>query len=229
MQPVPMADKDLLEMLDVPPKLRESVAGPLKSIKELFPLEQLVRPAKKQQLFDKMQLISSTAGVSSGQAQAVVDNEANDASMNLVEVGTVTPAEDFAELFRRGEKFTTLCQQIQRVISDLVLQSIVCPTKKVSMALMIYREEAKVIGAFRYNEWIVEFKKMLMTRQKVAVWDDIVVREGYGLITADESETSTVTALEGKEFYTLGLSGAGAATSLMEDDDEDIDDLIGNM
>lgn len=224
-----MADKDLLEMLDVPPKLRQSAADPLNKIKQLFPLEQLVRPPKKQQLFDKMQLISSTAGASSGQAQGVVDDAAIDASMNLVEVGTVTPAEDFAELFRRGEKFTTLCQQIQRVISDLVLKSMVCPTEKVSMALMIYREESKVIGAFRYNEWVVEFKKLLLNRQKVAVWEDIVVREGYGLITADESETSTVTPQEAKEFYTLGVGGGGAATSLMDNDDEDIDDLIGNM
>lgn len=232
-QPIPVVDSDLNEHLEVPAKLVANAAPAVASLKALFPLERVVKPSKEQ-FFDRIKKITTSANVSDPEAtnNAAPDDD-DDGPLaeesRLVEVGTMTPAEDFGELLRRGEKFSTLCAQIQAVIADLVLKSVRVQTQKVAMAIMVYREEARLIGAWRYNEWIAEFKRLLVARHKLGVWQDIVVGERLGLITADDSETSTVSQREAQEFY--GLAGVSGKAGAEEDDgdDDNIDDLIGNM
>lgn len=238
MLPVPKPDQDLLELVEMPPaKLRERSAANVAKLRELFPLERVAPLTGNQKLFNKIQQINAAAddnlptssgggGDTAGTNQQR-SSEEHGSSHVLLEVGSVTPAEDFAELLHRGEKFSVLCQQIQNVIGDLILKSIECPVTKVSMALLVYREEAKIIGAFRYNEWIVGFKTMLFDRRKSSVWDEIFVREQYGLITASESETSTVTPEEAKQFYEMPAADPNGGR--IDGDDEDIDDILGDM
>lgn len=232
LQPVPIVDKDLLEMLDAPKALKEAAAPHLANIKKLFPLEK-VSKAAIDQLYHKLKTIPSTGTTANGDCSVnnskgpVAPIDAKDES-NLVEVGTVTPAEDFAELLRRGEKFATLCLQIQNVIGDLVFKTVVVQMEKCAMAIMMYREEARVLGAFRYNEWILEFKQMLLTRKKLNVWENIIVKERFGLISAEESETSTVSEAEVAEFY-ANIGDASASITHIIPDDDDVDELFGNM
>lgn len=229
-QPIPIVDSDLNEHLQVPPKLAASAAPVLATLKTIFPLERVVKPSKEQ-FFDRVKKITSSVNVEDHPDQSAsgltTDAQATDES-RLVEVGTMTPAEDFGELLRRGEKFSVLCAQMQTVIADLVLKSVRVQTQKVAMAIMVYREEARLIGAWRYNEWITEFKRLLLARHKLSVWQDIVVKERLGLITADDSESSTVSQQEAQEFY--GLPGVREKLADgNEEEDDDIDDLIGNM
>lgn len=228
MLPVPKPDQDLLELVEMPPaKLRERSIAYVARLRELFPLERVTPITGNQKFFNKIQQITSTGFDESKTTPETTQQRSIDGSHILLEVGSVTPAEDFAELLHRGEKFSVLCQQIQLVIAGLILKSIACPVEKVSMALLVYREEAKIIGAFRYNEWILEFKQMLKDRRKSSIWDEIFVREKYGLITASESETSTVTADEAKQFYLMSV--ADCIDDRTDGDDEDIDDILEDM
>lgn len=231
-QAIPMVESDLNTHLEVPAKLRASAAPAVAQLKTLFALERIVKPSKEQ-FFDKVKNITSSIKPEDGDNPHPSSLTTPDApgieESRLVEVGTMTPAEDFGELLRRGEKFSTLCAQIQAVIADLVLKSVRVPTQKVAMAIMVYREEARLIGAWRYNEWITEFKRLLLARHKLHVWQEVVVKERLGLITTDDSETSTVSKQEAQDFY--GVPGVGGQLIGNDDDggDDDIDDLIGNM
>ena len=95
---------------------------------------------------------------------------------------------------------------------------------------MMYREEAKLFGAFRYNDWIKEFKGMLLARNKIDFWENIVVKGEFGLITNKECDLCTVTEDEAEEFYKNNISSKimlPAGDRL--DDEDDIDDLLGDM
>lgn len=146
----------------------------------------------------------------------------------LVEVGTVTPAQDFVDLLGRGERFSTISQQMQNVIIDLVFQSIVLPMDIVTEAILQYRSEAKQQSPFRYNEWIGEFKKMLLEKKKAPFWHDVIVKEKFGLITSEETAQSTVSQSEADDFYVIMESTIETPVLALEAED-DIDFLLDNM
>jgi ATP-dependent DNA helicase 2 subunit 2 len=129
-------------------------------------------------------------------------------------------------LLRNGERFATLCTQIQNIISDLVFKQISIQMEKVAKALLIYREEAKLLGPYIYNSWIEQFKTSLLNRKKHEFWEEVIVKEGLGLISANENDMSTVTEQEVEDFYKLNLNKAVATT---EADNIDVDDLFANM
>ena len=86
---------------------------------------------------------------------------------HIYEIGTVKPAEDFIKLLEFGEAFNLLAAQIQTVINNLVLKSIVAMDKKVLQALLAYCETAEQKAPIRYNKWIAEFKELLKEREKL--------------------------------------------------------------
>lgn len=145
----------------------------------------------------------------------------------LIEVGTVKPDEDFMYLLLKGEKFTTVSTQMENVLHNLVFKAMLLQTEKIARSIMMYREQAILHGAYRYNEWVTEFKKILLERQKPDVWENIIVQQRFGLISAKECEMSTVTDEEIEEFYKSECSVATSAADVMMDDD--LDDLLANM
>lgn len=184
-------DKDLMDMLHPPLTVQERAKPHIEKVKELFELE-VVKKTTKNALYEKLQ---------SRGLHVANDADALDADATIVTaIGTTTPAEDFAELMNRGERFLTLVDAMQEVIGQIVFQSVELPEEKISKALLIYREFAKDKGPFRYNEWIEQFKAQLLDRGKMDAWQ-IILNERYGLITATESEISTVTDDEAKQFY----------------------------
>lgn len=215
--PVLAVDKDLMDMLYPPRHLQEQAKPYIEKAKELFQLE-VVKRSTKNVLFEKWQNI--------GLENAASMDGGNDSTVNIIEVGTATPAEDFAELLNRGERFPTLAAQIQKVITNIAFQSVEIPEEKISKALLIYREFAKTKGPFRYNEWIEDFKSQLLDRGKVDVWQKIIVPEHYGLITATESEISTVTDKEAAEFYQVADDNNAVVAGA---NDDNIDDLFDDM
>uniref|UniRef100_A0A1Q3EZ12 Putative dna-binding subunit of a dna-dependent protein kinase ku80 autoantigen n=1 Tax=Culex tarsalis TaxID=7177 RepID=A0A1Q3EZ12_CULTA len=229
--PLPAMDEELRQLVDVPPKIRERSKDVLEDIKTLFPLKEVKVNARLKWLQKTAKINVQSDGEVAGSSSQPNDGTAEetlDDHRTVVEVGTVTPAEDFALLLKRGEKFATVCTQIQNVISDLVFKSMTVQTEKVAMAIMIYREEAKLLGPYRYNEWIGEFKKSLLSRNKQEFWEQIVVQERFGLIGTVESEMSTITANEVEEFYNIGVtSKVGNAED--NADYVDADDLFANM
>ncbi|KAJ6645641.1 X-ray repair cross-complementing protein 5 [Pseudolycoriella hygida] len=219
--PVPLPDKDLMDLLDIPPKIKENSAEHVAKIKELFPLETIVKPTKKM-LFQKLQHSATAVTLDDVESAAVVDQEST-----LIEVGTVTPDEDFMHLLLKGEKFATICNQMQNVLYNLVFKAVQLQTEKIARSVMMYREQAILLGAYRYNEWVVEFKKILLERNKVDVWENIFVQERFGLISAKECEMSTISDEEVEAFYKNEVAGTRSGADDMQDDD--LDDLLANM
>lgn len=222
-QPIPLPDQDLMDLLDIPEKIKQNSSSHIAKVKELFPLETIVKPTKKL-LYQKLQHNDPSANANPDDIEPMVTD---DQQSTLIEVGTVTPAEDFMHLLLKGEKFTTVCNQMQNVLHSLVFKTIQLQQEKVGRAIMMFREQAILMGAYRYNEWVVEFKKMLLDRNKVDVWENIFVKEKFGLISATECEMSTVTEEEVNEFYKNEFTGTrGSADNMMDDD---LDDLLANM
>ncbi|XP_055639122.1 X-ray repair cross-complementing protein 5 [Toxorhynchites rutilus septentrionalis] len=227
--PLPAMDEELKELVDVPTKLKERSKLHMEQVKQLFSLKEVKVNSRIQWLRKSAQIGLQTDATSAGSSQQNELDAADELDDHriIVEVGTVTPAEDFALLLKRGEKFATVCTQLQRVISDLVFKSMTIQYEKIAMSIMMYREEAKLLGPYRYNEWIVEFKKSLFGRNKHEFWEQIIVKERFGLIEANESDMSTVTADEGREFYSI--SSANKTVSEDNVDYIDADDLFANM
>ncbi|XP_053692028.1 X-ray repair cross-complementing protein 5-like [Sabethes cyaneus] len=228
--PLPTMDQELKSLVDVPPKIRERSKEILEEVRNLFPLKEKkinVR-TKWLQRASKINIQSDAIASSSSQQNQITDEEELDDQRILVEVGTVSPAEDFALLLKRGEKFATVCVQIQNVITDLVFKSMTIPHEKVAMAIMMYREEAKLLGPYRYNDWIGEFKKSLLARNKQEFWEQVVVKERFGLISSEESEMSTVSAEEVEKFYSAAVTSR-VGTEENNADYVDADDLFANM
>lgn len=186
-EPVLKVDDEIMSLVR-PPKRDTNID----ELKTLFPLE----PAK---LTAKEAFLQNILKVEKQEDDS--DNPAKRPKYQDVhEIGTVKPAEDFVKLLEFGEAFSLLAEQIQTVINNLVLKSIVAMDEKVLQALLAYRETAKQKAPFRYNEWIAQFKEVLKEREKIQLWQSII-NENLGLITANESEMSTVSDEEAQRFF----------------------------
>ncbi len=223
MQPIPLPDQDLVDLLDIPAKIKQNSVEHIAKVKELFPLEPIYKPTKKL-LFQKLQQKATHSAAPDDLQPTTISDEQQS---TLIEVGTVTPDEDFMHLLLKGEKFATVCTQMQNVLHNLVFKAMDLQTEKVGRAIMMFREQAILMGAYRYNEWVTEFKKILLERNKIEVWETIFVNERFGLISAKECEMSTVTDAEVEEFY---KSQSTTARNNVDDImDDDLDDLLANM
>lgn len=219
-EPLIAPGDDLMAMLNIPQTIQAAIKPHVNKAKDLFKLEAIERDtvSRKYIAFNK---IKSLTNDSQNAATVPIGSHENDET--LVEVGTVTPAEDFDELLRRGEPVATVTGQIQRVIQSLVFQSVMLAEEKVLQALIMYRERAKMLATSRYNEWIVDFKKMLLQRRKMDVWEKIIVGEKMGLITNTESESSTITDEDAERFYRDAEQGAAEPIEQLANDDDDND------
>lgn len=225
-EPLIAPDKDLLAMLNVPKSVAAQAKPHVEQVKNLFKLEPIQRDtvARKQVLYNKMQAITTPNGTASA---SDAEDKQNDEF--LVAIGTVTPDEDFDELLRRGERFAPLAIQMQNVIQELVFKPVEIIEDRVLRAIMMYRQQAIQLAPYSFNEWINEFKTSLLQRRKLDEWQKLIVAEGFGLITRDESENSTVTAEEATAFYRNDSTAMNPNMTEAMNDDENVDDLFDNM
>lgn len=224
--PLIAPDDDIITMLNTPASVKELAAPHADKVKELFKLEVVQRDTlgEKFLMLNKVRKLTDDGGIGA----AVDADNADYPNDGLVKVGTVTPAEDFAELLERGERIAKISNQMQEVIENLVIQSLVLPEEKVLRAIMMYREQAKLRGPCQYNEWITEFKKLLLKRRKLYAWQKLIIDERFGLITTTENEISAVTDDEAERFYTdIGIRTDDRRTEVEENGNDD--DLFANM
>lgn len=218
--PLPTIDAELVAMIDVPPKLKEASAGIVKEIEEKFPLELVERRVKK--VFGK----SGTDALPSDDATDADTTDIDNGKI-VVAVGTVTPAEDFGYLLKKGERFGRIVEQMQTVIHDLLFRTASVQTEKILECLMMFREQSKVYGPFSYNNWLKEFKNTVVQRNRLQFWQDSIVKEGFGLITINESPISTVTIEQQLEFYEVTSKDVSMSVSMDVGDDDELDALLG--
>lgn len=218
MEPLPTIDPELIAMIEVPPKIKQQSEDVVKEIETLFPLELVERKVKK--VFGL-----TTADSLADDVMDVDDTSDLDTGKLIIAVGTVTPAEDFLYLLKKGERFTVIAEQLQTVIHDLIFRTASLQLEKILECLVTYREESKKFGPFSYNSWIKELKKAIVQRNRLEFWQDSIVKEGLGLITVNEAAISTVTIEEQLEFYEVSSKESHQAVA-MDGDDDDLDNYL---
>lgn len=180
-------DEDLIEMLNMPEELKDKSKPHVGKIKKLFPLETVTSSATDQ-----------TPGI------------ALEKKTKPVEVGIISPVEDFLDLLNHGEHYPTAATQIQHVINNLVLEfvapvedAVAVEDEKVLKAIITFREQAKLLGPNRYNKWLDELKTLLLLQNKAAGFIDLLQLNGLGLITNKENDISLVSEKQATAFYIL--------------------------
>lgn len=212
-------EEELLKIIDVPEQLKESSQEIMEKLKELFELEEVVIPVKK---------IFPVSKTGDDEEDEPLDEDLLDpgSRSNIVEVGTVTPAEDFHLLMKKGEHFGKVAGQIANVIYDLIFRTTNLQLEKVMSAIHVFRGEAKQYGPFHYNEWIRKLKEALLSRNRVSFWEDVIVKDNYGLISETESSLSSISEEVQKEFYKAALQTNANEPMMTADDDDDLDMLL---
>ncbi|KFB46580.1 AGAP009910-PA-like protein [Anopheles sinensis] len=231
---LPSMDEELKELFNVPKKIAQRSIPALNEIKRLFVLKEIQPKASNSwlQRAAKIKLgtePSTSATIDSGLGMEEDEVLSGADRRTLDTVGTVTPAEDFALLLRRGEKFVTVATQMQNVVHELLFASMRPPGDKVIAALMMYRGEAQKLGPYRYNEWMEEFKRTLLARHKEDFWNNVIVAEKLGLIDTSESDMSTVSVEQAEDFYRSSVQTRKAADDTTDRDDIDADCLFDEL
>lgn len=191
-KPVLKVDDEILALVK-PPKRASNVDELLK----LFPLKAAKLSHKEAFLQNILKVEKEEPADAAEQAARNLEKEKYH---DIHAIGTINPADDFIKLLDMGEAFNDLAVQIQNVIIDLVVKSIVAMDSKVLQALLVYRETAREKAPFKYNEWISKFKDLLKEREKIQLWQSLAEKR-LGLITGNESEMSTVSEDEAALFY----------------------------
>ncbi|KAK7789806.1 hypothetical protein R5R35_001186 [Gryllus longicercus] len=143
----------------------------------------------------------------------------------LVEVGTVKPHEDFTALVTRGENFKTVCDQMEKVILKLVLNSFGSESfPKALVALTTLRKSCVQKDPGIYNAWLPEFKTALNDRDRLNFWE-LVAKDGLGLINSEESPMSAISQEDALAIFKDSKEVGGAN----EEQELDVDDLIDEM
>lgn len=221
---VEVFDHRLLEALKMPQVVLDRSVEPIKKIKELFTLE--APKTYKKELVRKLCLIPVE---SDADPQAFAQYELPEETKKVLEIGTVTPEEDFKALVNEDiTAFPKVSEQLANVLYDLIFKTMTDQSEKVCDTMTTFREFAKFYGPYVYTDWIRNVKTTVVTRRKVDFWENVVVRNRLGIISASESEqVVSVTDEEAEEFYrvNIGASASGAG----QDDEVDVDDLFGQM
>lgn len=211
-EPMIELDKEILSLV-TPPKSKQVDT---EKFKELFPL-------KVPQKTTKEAFMENLLKIDKEKAPEQYMPEIKSDYCDIHEIGTIKPAEDFVKLLKHGEPFNLLSAQVQNVIINLAVKSIIAMDEKVLQALLTYRETAKEKAPYKYNEWINTFKDLLKQREKVQLWQSLS-NENLGLITSKESEISTVSEEEAMEFYQMDdFSTQSILMSTHEMGDQDTD------
>lgn len=213
--PLPRIDPELVAMIDVPPKLKKASEDIVKELEEIFPLELVEMKEKK--VFGQRKKANGAA------SQDIGDEDEND-EKKIVAVGTVSPAEDFIYLLKKGSRFSDLADQIKTVIYDLLFRTASIQTNKILECIMTYRQESTKSMPFDYNHWIKELKEAMIQRNRTDLWGELIVNQGFGLISVKESPISTVGATEQTAFYEIAAKNTHQ-TVVMDVDDDDLGDL----
>lgn len=221
-EPLPPISDELMDMIEVPKKIKEQSKGIMEEMKKLFPLEVVEKKTGKK-LFGKPTDTGTTSQV--GNTQDISVSDVDDGN-KIVAVGSVTPAEDFGILIDKGIKFSILSSQIQSVIYDLIFRTTTLSMQKVIEAILMYREQAKMYGPLAFNKWIRELKDSLLTKNRMDLFESIMVKEGLGLLSREENAISDVDQMEQIGFFDVVVKKTNLNTSMNQDDEDNLDALL---
>ncbi|XP_022297407.2 X-ray repair cross-complementing protein 5-like [Crassostrea virginica] len=202
--PLPELSPLIANSLNPPQEVSARCEAQCDKIKDLFKLEQVKKEEKKtgENMFKqkedeepsvkKMKMDDDLGGGLADLTKAEV-----------TEVGTVTPVDDFIALInqKNADRFEEASRQMQKRVEQLVTDSFGPQFYgKALDCLKALREQSiKKSGPTLYNNFIKSFKDFLIEKGRRDFWE-MLVDEKQALITKVESEESSVTLEESKEF-----------------------------
>ncbi|KAK0066306.1 X-ray repair cross-complementing protein 5 [Biomphalaria pfeifferi] len=150
----------------------------------------------------------------------------NITKLNVTQVGTVTPVEDFKSLISRRDEdlFEEACDQMQNYIQQIVLQSFGQQNYSKALDCVKALREACIqkMEPNIFNTFLTKFKTFLLTKSKKDFWD-LILKEKQVLITKFECEESSVTKEELDQFTAEDVK---EDQSSRPQTDETTDDLL---
>ncbi|XP_055855945.1 uncharacterized protein LOC129919122 [Episyrphus balteatus] len=232
------SDNSSLEFFKVPDFFQPEATEAVENMKRLFDLkksESITKDKLKKLFFNgnTVQNEDGGEGISNNGTSTlpVVDDDEN----KCTHVSTVTPAEDFKYLAthainkipngaERAAKFHQYSIQMCSVISDLLFKSMTKQYEKIRKALMVYREiSITANSSYDYNDWMRDVRAKVIERKMFDFWEDVIVKEKLGLCSEEDPQVEN-------DFYDISkeIAASSNVDTLMEDD-EDVEDLFGNM
>lgn len=127
---------------------------------------------------------------------------------DVTKIGTANPVKDFSILLESAKKpVEEIYEELGKVILELLFDSggtNVALMAKAQNCLQAYREHAVANGRVTvFNDWIVNFKKKVVSNYFSNFWQHNVSEPQLGLITEDESPLSSVDKQQAKQFFIL--------------------------
>lgn len=149
----------------------------------------------------------------------------------VTEVGTVTPVDDFISLINQkdADKFEEASGQMQKRVKQLVTDSFGPQFygKALDCLKALRQQSIKKSEPTLYNNFMKKFKDFLIEKGRRDFWE-MIVDDKQALITKTESEDSSVSLGEAKDFIAEKVEAVKAESQppAAGDDAEDLLDQI---
>uniref|UniRef100_A0A8C5QMW4 X-ray repair cross-complementing protein 5 n=1 Tax=Leptobrachium leishanense TaxID=445787 RepID=A0A8C5QMW4_9ANUR len=224
-EPLPPIDQHLLDMLAVPSEVKGRCQAPLEKLKACFPLQEGV---KKQEKRVGRDIFADENGESDAKKPKVEEGDFNLTQMadgNITFVGSVIPAEDFRALVRqKATDFKDAANQlIKRIYEYLETNQMQYYSKALGCVTAFRAESVRVSDVQLFNDFLHSLKAKTEVGKLREFWD-IIKQDGVSLITCEESQGSTVSPSEAKQF--LIKEEKKEEDTGEAEDDGDVDDLL---
>ena len=227
----PEVAPDIRALMSTPEEIAERSGETLRRIAELFPLEEVVKKKDKitgEKMFAEKKVDDEDD--EEGQQKVTKDDLTLSNRDEVMEIGTTSPAEDFAKMLTK-QPLVTSAQQLEGVILRLLRSTFGKQMyEKICGCLEAYRKAClEKKNPALYNDFMRELKHALENVQKLDLMLD-VAGKGLGLISKDEHWASRVTDEEAKRFL-MDVEGDEKKASASQEkiEEEEDEDLVRNL
>ncbi|XP_059483189.1 X-ray repair cross-complementing protein 5-like [Neocloeon triangulifer] len=135
---------------------------------------------------------------SQGDLDAVVPIAPQAKPVRIVQVGSITPAEDFHALIQQGVPLDEVCRQCQIIVLQLAVRS-QHDLHKPLTAIRVMRQTCVKDNPALYNDWLAEFRNELSERGQLGLWLKIM-DDNLGPITTEENPEAKMSRVEANKF-----------------------------
>ncbi|XP_075237234.1 X-ray repair cross-complementing protein 5 Ku80 [Lycorma delicatula] len=211
------------ELINPLPEIVEKSKNAIDAVKELFPLEIVKLKSKKTENVINEEIEEQDASTAADDSEE--NKDIKDFFISTVsEVGTVNPVSDFKTLLAKGRPLPKVCEQLQKVVLELLDRADNSEMlKKPLLCLIILRSSClEKQHPELYNVWMKKLKEDIIDLRLKDFWD-MLVDERLGLITKEEISTSEISSEEANEFLRYDIK---MKIELVKDEEMDIDDLL---
>lgn len=239
--PLPDMDESLKRLLQPTPSIVASCNNELHQVKDLFPLERVVKKTKDdnaaaqvwKQTSD-MDLASAAKRPRAGNDDASGSDDVVDFSMaslvkgEVTKVGTTDPVGDYKSLIaKKRVSFAEACRQLHTITVDLVKDSFgdTLYSKAMECVAALREEAIKKSEPEVFNDILRALRGSLVGTRLSPFWDKVVT-QGVSLISTVDCGVSKVTQEQAAEFIEAGPEAVSMAMPQDDEDMEDPDNLL---